>query len=222
MPRPLAVLFDLDGTLVDTLELLLASARATFTGRAGRVPTEDEWREGIGTPLARQLEPFAAGAADLDALVASYRTYQGEHHDRLTRPYPGAVHAVAVLRERGHPLAIVTSKANSVTHRTLAHVGLDDAFPVVVGSDSCAQHKPHPEPVHTALALLGYAPHEAVFVGDSPHDLHAGRAAGVVTVAAAWGFFGRAVLDEAGADHYLERVDGLPTLIARLGGAARG
>ena len=223
MPRPLAVLIDLDGTLVDTLELLLSSVRHAFREWPGPAPTEAEWRAGIGTPLARQLAPFARSDAELEALIAGYRGYQGEHHDRLTRLYPGAQEAIDELRRRGHPLAIVTSKGYEVAHRTLRHVGLAADIPVVIGCDSCTAHKPDPEPVRVALAQLDYAPADAVFVGDSPHDVVAGAAAGVTTVGALWGFFDRRELAAAGADHLLDTITALPALVAELdaGRAAR-
>jgi pyrophosphatase PpaX len=218
MPRPLAVLLDLDGTLVDTLDLLLGASRHAFRERAdGRAPTEGEWRAGIGTPLATQLAPYARDEAELAALVAGYRAYQHEHHDRLTALYPGVRDAIDLLRARGHPLGIVTSKAEAIAHRTLGHVDLAAHMAVVVGTESSARHKPDPEPLRVALAALGYAPHEAVFVGDSPHDVQAGRAAGVTTIAASWGFFTREALDAAGPDHYVATPAELPALVERLG-----
>jgi pyrophosphatase PpaX len=216
MSRPLAVLLDLDGTLVDTLDLLLGAARHAFRDRADRAPTEAEWRAGIGTPLRRQLAPYALDDAELAALVAGYRAYQHEHHDRLTRLYPGAADAIARLHERGHPLAVVTSKSDAIANRTLGHVALATRMAIVVGTESSTRHKPDPEPVHVALAHLRYAPHEALFVGDSPHDIQAGRAAGVVTVAASWGFFSRDALEAAGPDHYIASIAELPALVERI------
>ena len=218
MPRPLAILLDLDGTLVDTIDLLMGAMRHAFRDHAGRVPTDAEWRAGIGTPLAAQLAPYAAGPAHLDALVAGYRAYQGEHLHRLTTLYPGAREALDALAARGHPLALVTSKSAAMTRRTLDAIGLAGDVRVVVSADSTSRHKPHPEPVELALARLGYAPTEALFVGDSPHDLHAGAAAGVTTVGALWGFFDRAALDAAGADHFIADMRELPPLVERVSG----
>ena len=216
MPRPLAVLLDLDGTLVDTIGLLMGAMRHAFQGHPGPVPTDAEWRAGIGTPLAVQLAPYASGPAHVEALVAGYRAYQGEHLDRLTTLYPGARAALDALDARGHPLAVVTSKSETMTRRTLSAIGLADAVRVVVSADSTTRHKPHPEPVELALSRLGYSPGEALFVGDSPHDLHAGRAAGVTTVAALWGFFDRETLDAAGADHAIASMSELPPLVDRV------
>jgi pyrophosphatase PpaX len=219
--RPAAVLFDLDGTLVDTIELLLSSVRHAFAERearrpGGRAPTDAEWIAGIGTPLAAQLRPFARDDADALALVDSYRAYQREHHDRLTRCYADVVDVVTELRARGHPTAVVTSKADDIAHRTLAHVGLLPLMDLVVGVGATARHKPDPEPVLYALGRLDYAPAEALFVGDSPHDIRAGNAAGVATVAALWGPFSRDVLEAVRPTFTIARITELPGIVERI------
>ncbi len=213
-----AVLFDLDGTLVDTIELLLSSVRAAFEGRpAGRgVPTTAEWVAGIGTPLAVQLRPYAADERDLATLQETYRAYQREHHDRLTRCFDDVVPTVARLRALGHPMAVVTSKAADIAERTLGYVGLAPYMEVVVALESTDRHKPDPEPVRYALARLGADPVHAVFVGDSPHDIAAGNAAGVTTIGALWGPFSRAAIEQASPCHVLDRIAGLPDLLATV------
>lgn len=213
---PTAVLFDLDGTLVDTIELLLRSVRHAFRDRAGRVPSEAEWVAGIGTPLVTQLRPFAADDTDLALLVASYREYQHEHHDRLTRCYDRVVDVVAQLKRDGHPTGVVTSKSDAIARRSLAHVGLLELMDVVIGADSTARHKPDPEPVRVALERLDYSPTNAIFVGDSPHDIGSGNAAGVVTVAALWGPFDRDTLERANPTHLLGDIGELSALVARI------
>jgi pyrophosphatase PpaX len=211
-PRP-AILFDLDGTLVDTIALLLASMRHAFTTCGVAAPTDAEWTAGIGTPLATQ---FRGCVGDDDAavarLVAAYRAYQHEHHDALTSAYEGIPALVARLEERGHPIGIVTSKANHLAERALAWVGLAGHVDVLVGADSVTQHKPHPAPVLAALQQLGVpaTKETVVFVGDSPHDVASGVAAGVRTIGVTWGAFGREALAQAdlvvGSVAELERV----------------
>ncbi len=217
--RPLAVLLDLDGTLVDTVPFILASVRHAFGGR-GRCPTDAEWIAGIGTPLRVQLAAFTDGLADLEAVVARYRAYQREHHDRETRAYTGALEAVKALKERHHPIAVVTGKLAEPAARTLAHVGLAPYVDALVASDSCPRHKPDPEPVLLALARVGRAPHEALFVGDSPIDVQAGNAAAVTSVAATWGACTREALLVASPRHLLDDVAALPELVARLASSA--
>src|SRR5829696_4630295 len=144
-PRP-AVLFDLDGTLIDSIELLLSSARHAFEGWQRKGPPDEEWIRGIGTPLVEPLRGFAASEDEVALLLQRYRDYQHIHHDRLTRCYDDVPAVVAQLADLGHPLAVVTSKATAIANRSLAHVGLDKYFDVVVGFDDTARHKPYPEP----------------------------------------------------------------------------
>jgi pyrophosphatase PpaX len=218
MSRPLAILFDLDGTLLDTIELILAAARHAFDGYEGGAPSDAAWLAGVGTPLHAQLREFAAHESHVEPLTDRYRAYQREHHDRLTRCYADAPATLAELARRGHPMAVVTSKVGAIARRGLAFTGLDAWIPLVVGADDTERHKPDPEPVRVALDRLGYAPGEALFVGDSPFDMTAGRAAGVVAVAACWGPFPRDALAAAGADHFLDCLADLPALLDRLDG----
>ena len=214
--RPLAVLFDLDGTLIDSIELILNSARHAFQGRDGYVPSDAEWLTGVGIPLLAMFQRYAKSEAEVDALIAKYREYQLEHHDRLVRCYDTVLETVDFIRAAGHPVAIVTSKTTWLARRGLDHVGLGPHFDVIIGCDSCDRHKPDPGPVLIALERLGYAPSDAVFVGDSVHDVHAGNAAGVVTVAALWGPFGREDLVASRPQYFLERMADLPRLLSEL------
>jgi pyrophosphatase PpaX len=117
----------------------------------------------------------------------------------------------------------VTSKTGWLARRGLDHVGLGTHFDVIVGCDACERHKPDPEPVLVALQKLGYQPAESVFVGDSVHDMAAGNAAGVTTIAALWGPFSREDLVASNPTHYLQRIADLPRLLADVqGGRNKG
>ena len=214
-----AILFDLDGTLIDTIELILSSARHAFEEWPVR-PTDEEWVRGIGTPLVQQLRAYAANDDEVALLLARYRRYQNEHHDRLTRCYDDVPDVIAALADRGHQMAVVTSKASPIAHQSLAFVGLDHFFTVVVGYDDTARHKPDPEPVRVALSRLGVSPDDAVFVGDSPHDILAGNGADVMTIAALWGPFDRETLADARPDHFIECMAELPGVLNRAFGHA--
>ena len=215
---PAALLFDLDGTLIDSIELILGSARYAFVGFAGRAPTDEEWRTGIGRPLQTVLREYADDDAEAQRLFNRYREYQLEHHDQLVTAYDGIVEAIRTFAEAGHPMALVTSKSDWMAEKALRHVGLAELIPVIVGCDTCVNHKPHPEPVERGLALLGASASNALFVGDSPHDVQSGLAAGVTTVGVTWGAFGRHELEEAGADAVIDRIEELPGLLARFPG----
>ena len=211
MISPRAILFDLDGTLVDTIALLLGSMRHAFDRVGLPRPTDAAWTAGIGTPLTTQFREFVAEDASVARLVAAYREYQLAHHDAFTRCYEGIPALVRRLEERGHQIGIVTSKADHLADRALAWVGLAGHVDVVIGADSVARHKPDPEPVRVALARLGVAPADAVFVGDSPHDVAAGNAAGVRTIGVTWGAFGPEEL--AAADVVVTSVAELETTL---------
>jgi pyrophosphatase PpaX len=203
MAQP-ALLFDLDGTLIDSIGLLLECMQYAFAER-DRVPTTAEWVAGIGTPLRTQLHAWCTDAADVEAMVGRYRDYQDLHLERLTTPFPEVLDTIQWARAAGYPTAIVTSKGKGMTKRSLDHVGLGDAFDAVVTFEETTRHKPLPDPVWLALERLGANANAALFVGDSPHDMHAGRAAGVTTAAALWGPFSREELADAQPNHWLSR-----------------
>lgn len=217
--EPFAVLFDLDGTLVDSIGLLVASMEFAFDGR-GRRPPVDEWIAMIGTPLDAMLAHWADGADDVQALRARYREFQFANHDAMTHVYPGTVDTVRALHAAGYPLAVVTSKLEVGARRSLKFVGIEECFRAVVGMDHTERHKPEPEPVWHALSLLGVAPERALFIGDSTHDMHAGRAAGVSTAAALWGPYSRAQLASASPAHWLDEMREVLPLVGRLAEAA--
>jgi pyrophosphatase PpaX len=210
------VLYDFDGTLADSTGLIMHCFRYTMTEHLGAAPPDEQWLAGFGTPLEGQIRRFARDEAEHRSMLAVYREVQHRHHDAMLRPFPGAVETVGELVRRGTALAIVTSKHREGALRGMELCGLLDHFAVIVTPEDVRHAKPHPEPVERALELLGVAAEDAVFVGDSPHDLAAGRAAGVRTAAALWGPFGRVALEAERPDwllgaqeEVLDLVDGL-------------
>jgi pyrophosphatase PpaX len=217
MPAPdrFALLFDLDGTLLDTIDLLLDCMEFAFAGRAV-VPSREEWTAGIGTPLRGQMRAWHVAEHEVEDVVARYRAHQDVHLERMTRVFPGAVEVLAWARDARIPTAVVTSKGRGMTERSLRHVGLLDAFDTVITADDTTRHKPDPDPVHLALARLNVPPERALFVGDSTHDMHAGRAAGTFTGAALWGPFAREVLAATAPTHWLDSLHDVPTITETL------
>lgn len=205
-------LFDLDGTLLDSIELILTSFHHTSRVHLGREMSDAYWLEGVGTPLRTQLARVAGSGEELDAMLDTYRTYNLDQHDAMARPYPGVVEVVQELHRAGAKLALVTSKLSVGANRGVRLLGLDAEFSVRVCADDVENGKPHPEPVLKALAALGVAPEQALFVGDSDHDIGSGNAAGVETVAVGWGPFPREVLEAAGPSHWVERPEQLLAL----------
>jgi pyrophosphatase PpaX len=214
-PKP-TILFDLDGTLIDSIELILSSMRFAFAKLGRPCPSDEEWTAGIGIPLFTAMRRYAADDDDSRALIAAYREHQLANHDSMVRCYDDVVDVVATLRTRGHQTGVVTSKGEWLAMRGLAHVGLATAMDTVVGADSSARHKPDPEPVRVALDRLACSPENALYVGDSVHDLMAGRAAGVRTAAALWGAFKRPDLEPGEPDFWLHSISELPEIVQTL------
>jgi pyrophosphatase PpaX len=211
--RPIAVLFDLDGTLVDTVPFILAGVRHAFETEP-HGPSDAEWLAGIGTPLRTQLAQFASPER-IELLFQRYRAFWLQNHDAETRLFPGAGELVRALKAAGHPIGVVTAKTETGAERTLRHVGLRDQVDVIVAADTVEKCKPDPMPVRYALGQVGRAPGEAVMIGDSPHDLAAGRGAGTVTVGVCWGAASREVLAPL-ADHLLVEMGEIAPLITVL------
>ena len=156
----------------------------------------------------------ARRARRLDVVVA--RNPHGRDTEDLTEHLRFELPMV-VICAAGHPLAIVSSKLDEGIRRSMDYFRLTPLFDAIVGIDHTTRHKPHPEPVEFALARLGVAPADALFIGDSPHDVEAGNAAGVRCVAVTWGAFTREAIAPAQPAHWLDRVAELPALVARGG-----
>src|SRR5262245_20260929 len=151
MPNIRTVLFDLDGTLIDSIALILESYRHMLAAH-GMPPVSDaEWLLGIGTPLTAQFARWEDGRGKVDALIATYREFNLAHHDRMVREYPGVVAAVRALRAAGRATGLVTSKHAEGALRGLRLVGLEGTMDVLVCADHVTNPKPHPEPVETAI-----------------------------------------------------------------------
>jgi len=207
------VLFDLDGTLIDSIRLILDSYHHTLAAHGLPPRTDEDWLRGVGTPLRVQFADWHGDLDQLEAMIATYREYNLAHHDRMVTVYPGVVAAVSALRAAGRQTGLVTSKNRQGALRGLSLVRLEAMMDVLVCADEVTNPKPHPEPVEKAVALLGADRRRTVYVGDSIHDMVSGRAAGVRTAAALWGPFGRAHLEESRPDYWLESPADLLTLL---------
>jgi pyrophosphatase PpaX len=207
------ILFDLDGTLIDSVRLILDSYHHTLAQHGLPARSDEDWLKGVGTPLAVQFSDWRDSPETLEALIATYREYNLKHHDRMVTIYPGVIDAVREIKAAGRQTGLVTSKNRQGALRGLKLVGLEALMDVLVCADEVANPKPHPEPVEKAVALLGADPATTVYVGDSVHDMHSGRAAGAKTAAALWGPFGKSHLESASPDYWLETPRDLVRLV---------
>ena len=218
-----AVLFDLDGTLADTVPLILRCYRHMMLTHRGVESPDELWVRTIGRPLRSAIREFAHDDEEAARMLDTYIELQREVHDDMVSPFPGAAATLDILRGRGIKLALVTSKGREMTDRTLGKCDLASRLDAVVTVHDVQKGKPDPEPVFTALQWLGVEPGpEVLFVGDSPHDLVAGRAAGVLTAAAVWGPFTRAELEAEGPDHWLSELSDVLALRPATLGRSRG
>ena len=201
-----AFLFDLDGTLADTLPDLTASANHV-RGLYGLAPvTQATVRTFIGDGaralVRRALDEQASEQGVLDDAVVAYINHHEDQCTRECRLFEGVEPFVRRLREQGHPIAIVTNKPERFARPVVAHLGLDAFTSVVVGGDTLATKKPDPEMLRHALGRLGVTAAGATMIGDGTQDLRAGKALGVRTVACLFGYGDPAALREEGADAY--------------------
>lgn len=185
MARIDTVLFDLDGTLVDSIPLIADTLRKTlgeYFPDAAITPAEIDAM--IGPPLSATFARYAPDARTVAAMIERYRALYRTSELGMIRIYPGAADTLAELKRRGYRLGIVTTKYTESALPSLRHFGIVECFDVIVGLEHVKNHKPHPEPVLKALAAFPHA--AAIMVGDTEGDLLAGRAAGTLVCAVGW------------------------------------
>ena len=212
-----AALFDFDGTLVDTTEMIFQSMRHATSSVLGRDDfSREELLANVGQPLPRQMELFDAEKAEL--LLEAYRAHHEEHHDALIAEFPGVDEALNRLRTAGVRIVVVTSKRRRSVEMALAKFpGLDLVVDLFVTMEDTTEHKPHPEPLLKGLELMGDVPKEqAVYVGDSPFDVQAAKAASLTSVAVSWGAFSEDTLREAEPDHLVPDIDAAVDVLLKL------
>jgi len=193
------VLFDLDGTVVDSGAIILASMRHAAKEVLGIEPPDEELMAAVGGPgLEAQMRALAPDR--VEELVTVYRAHNEPLHDELVS-CEGIDDVLVRLREEGRRLAIVTAKRRATVELAFASVPLGHLFETVVGGDETERHKPNPEPLLLAAERMHTQPQDCAYVGDSPFDIRAAKAAGMYAVAVTWGgIHDRAKLEREGPD----------------------
>lgn len=202
-------IFDLDGTLLDTIGDLAVACNMALALRGLPQHTYEEYRRFVGNGIMRLVEralPEPLRSPDDIALTrADFIRYYTEHIDTCTRPYEGIPELLGELRRRGVKLAVASNKFQAGTEKLVQRFFPDIRFETVLGQREGIPLKPDPTAVEEILALTGIAREQAVFIGDSGIDILTARAAGVRSVGVSWGFRSRAELEEAGADRIVDR-----------------
>jgi pyrophosphatase PpaX len=179
------VLFDLDGTVIDSGAIILASMRHAAKEVLGSEPPDKELMAAVGGPgLEAQMHALAPDR--VEELVSVYRAHNEPLHEGLVC-CAGMDDVLAQLKDEGRRLGIVTAKRRLTVELAFAQIPIEHLFETVVGGDETERHKPDPEPLQLALERLGASPEEAAYVGDAPFDVKAAKAAGLFSVAVAWG-----------------------------------
>jgi pyrophosphatase PpaX len=212
-----AALFDFDGTLVDTTEMIhlgLRHATAEVLGRDD-IPRETLLAN-VGQPLPRQMELLDAENAG--PLLEAYWRHHEENHDALIRAFPGIEGSLSRLRSAGVKVVVVTSKRRVSVEMALASFpGLRDVVDRFVTLEDTTEHKPHPEPLLRGLELLGgVLKEEAAYIGDSPFDVEAAKAAGLTSVAVSWGAFSEERLRDAEPDYLVPDMEAVVDVLLTL------
>lgn len=203
-----AILFDLDGTLLNTLEDLTDSCNAALASMGYPARTIDEVCRFVGNGVRKLIELAVPDAkADVvDECLARFHTFYDEKMEDKTRPYPGTVELLRSLREAGVKVGVVSNKYDGAVKR-LCRRFFGDLTPVAIGEREGIRRKPAPDSALEAMRLLGVAAQETLYVGDSAVDIETAHNAGLLCLSVSWGFRTRAELEAAGADEIIDRAD---------------
>lgn len=205
------LLFDLDGTLLDTNELIISSYLHVFEQfYPGRFKREDVLPF-LGPPLIDAFESVDPEKAE--EMVEIYRKFNMEKHDMLVHEFEGVYETIRTLHENDFKMAIVSTKIRKTVLKGLALTNLDEFFDVVVTLDEVEKAKPDPEPLEKALSALGSKPEEAMMIGDNYHDILGGKNAGTYTCGVAWSVKGADFLKQYKPDYMLERMSDLLDIV---------
>ncbi len=208
------VLFDLDGTILDTNELIFRSFEYVWE------------RKGINPITRAQLVPYmgaklydifkeTTGATDagVEELIRIYREYNFAHHDELVKPFPYVAETMSHLHDNGIRMGVVTTKIRLTSELGLKHCDLDRFIETIVSLDDVIHAKPHPEPIITALRRMDVKASEVVMVGDSAGDLIAAHRAGVQSVAVGWSIKSKEELQRCNPNYWIHDMRDLPQLV---------
>lgn len=195
------ILFDLDGTLIDTNELIIASFEYTF--KQHNLPhTREEIMSFNGPPLRDTFHNINPEQAEI--MIATYREHNLAHHDSYVTAFPNVVEVLEQLKNNNIQLGIVTTKMRKSVNMGLAIAGIDQLFETVITYDDVDHPKPHPEPVIKAMEQLNADAPSTLMVGDNYHDIESGKNAGVQTAGVTWAHKGRDFLQEYNPTYMLE------------------
>lgn len=211
MKKITTLLFDLDGTLIDTNELIVSSYLHTLEQYYPGQYTRNDVLPFMGPTLHDVF--MGINPEKAEEMISVYRKYNLEKHDLLVKEFNGVFETIRTLHENGYKLAIVSTKVGSTVMKGLKLTNLDQFFDVVISLDEVENPKPHPEPLIKALSQLESEPGEAIMIGDNHHDIDGGKNAGTFTCAVAWSLKGREYLEQFDPDYIIENMSELLDIV---------
>jgi len=208
------ILFDLDGTLLDTNELIIQSFQHTYKRHLNKKVNKEEIVKNFGEILKFTIDR-EFGEESVEA-IKTYRNFQIGNFDRLITMQKGVKEGVIELYRQGYKLGIVTSRLNDSAIKGLKHFGLMDYFESIIGADDTDIHKPDPTPAFLALEELGGKPEETIIVGDSQYDILCGKNAGITSVVVGWSALPRDIILKYEPNYIVESMEELLELVEKL------
>lgn len=196
------LLFDLDGTLINTNELIVSSFLHTLNHYYPNQYKREDVYPFLGPPLAETFEKINPERAE--EMILRYRKFNVENHDLLATEFNGVYEVIRTLKENQFQLAIVSTKMRDLIIRGLKLTRLEPFFDTIVSLDDVNHAKPHPEPILKALERLGAKPEEAMMIGDNYHDIQGGKNAGTLTAGVSWSLKGKEYLMAYHPDYMLD------------------
>ena len=211
-------IFDLDGTILDTLEDLKESTNAALAANGYPARTLEEVRCFVGNGvrlLMIRAVPDGERNPLFEETFALFKEYYGKHCNDNTKPYAGVVELIETLKEKGYAVAIVSNKIDFAV-KELNDLYFKGIVPVAIGEKEGIRRKPAPDTVFEALKELGKTKEEAIYVGDSDVDIETAKNAGMPCISVLWGFRDKEFLAEHGAEYYAETTEEVSELIAKI------
>lgn len=206
-----ACLFDFDGTLLNTNELIIQTFMHIFDEKFPGQFSREDCLQFIGPSLKQTFDNLTPNESD--EMIAKYREWNIAHHDELCTEYDGVVETLEKLKEMGIRLAIVSTKKRDGIERGMKLLGVTHLFEHYIGIDDVEHVKPHPEPILLALEKLGVSKEEAIMIGDNSHDIEGGQNAGVKTAGVAWAIKGEDYLRSLDPDYMLQHMSDLIAIV---------
>lgn len=214
-PKFKAAVFDLDGTLLNTLDDLADGVNEALAHFGYPRRTREEVRQFVGNGVLNLIVralPHGESTPNFEEVYSYFRTYYAAHSTLKTAPYPGITEMLTALKKNGVKIAVVSNKFEAAV-KELCKLYFGDLVDVAIGDLDTRPRKPAPDGTHAALREMGVLPEDAAFIGDSDVDIITGRNAGLTPIGVLWGFRDRNCLEEAGAELFAESADSLFSLL---------